>query len=58
MRKASVHRGSGLSEDGSATTLPHADPRYASEPTTDAHTRLEICTDADPGLVPGLRLSD
>lgn len=38
MRKASVHPGSGLSERGSATTLPHADPHYASEPTAHTHT--------------------
>ena len=38
MRKASVHSGSGLSEERSATTLPHANPRYASEPTTNTHT--------------------
>lgn len=42
MRKASVHRGSGLSEERSATTLPHADPRYASKPTADTHTTADM----------------
>lgn len=39
MRKASVHPGSGLSEERSATALPHADPRRASEPATNMHAR-------------------
>lgn len=38
MRKASVHPGSGLSEECSATTLPHADPHYASERASHTHT--------------------
>ena len=46
MRKASVHPGSGLSEERSATTLPHANPRYASEPTTNTHTHTHTHTHA------------
>jgi len=34
-----VHRGSGQSEESSAATLPHADPRHASEPHTHTHTQ-------------------
>lgn len=45
MRKASVHLGSGLSEERSATTLPHADPRYASEPTSNTHTHTRRYAD-------------
>lgn len=54
MRKASVHRGAGLSEEHAATTLPHADPRYASESTADTRTcryaqmqiqDLSLCSD-------------
>lgn len=60
MRKASVHLGSGLSEERSATTLPHADPRYASEPTSNTHTHTwryaDIQTDSDPALVHALSL--
>lgn len=51
MRKASVHPGSGLSEERSATTLPHANPLYASEPTTNTHTHThahkQICRHPD-----------
>lgn len=58
MRKASVHPGSGLSEECSATTLPHADPHYASECATHTHTHLQICrhpdADADPEHVHAL----
>lgn len=44
MRKASVHPGTGLSEERSATTLPHADPYHASESATNTLTHAHTHT--------------
>lgn len=48
MRKASVHPRSGLSEEPSATALPHADPRHSSELTTNTHSSTDMQTCGEP----------
>lgn len=48
MRKASVHPGSGLSEECSASALPHADPRRASELATNTQRLTDMRTCGEP----------